>query len=464
MELLKKKQRGATARYEIDMTSGPLLGKIIRFSIPLMISGILQLLFNAADMVVVGRFADSNALAAVGATGALINLIVNLFIGFSVGTNVLVSKYFAADDRENLFDTVHTSVMTSLVFGLILVVLGNVLARPMLQMMSTPDEVIDGAVTYMRIYFLGMPVMLLYNFGSAILRAVGDTRRPLYFATISGVVNVVLNLFFVIVVGIDVAGVAIATTVSQAIAAVLVLYCLVKTDAPYRVELKKLCIKKEKLLYMARYGLPAGIQGASFSISNVIIQSTINSFGAAAVAGNTAASNIEGFVGTAMDSFSQAAMSFTAQNLGAKKPERVRKVALQCLALSFTVGLVLGVGAYLLGTPLLSIYTSDAEVIAFGLKRMAVVCMFHFVSPLMNIMGSVLRGSGYSFIPMAITITCVCIFRIIWIATVFAAVPTLTVLYASYPITWGLSGIFDVISYLILQKRQKNKPATAAAD
>lgn len=463
MELPFKRKQGGAARYEIDMTNGPLLGKIIRFSIPLMISGILQLLFNAADMVVVGRFADSNALAAVGATGALINLIVNLFIGFSVGTNVLVSKYFAAEDRKNLFDTVHTSVMTSLVFGLILVVLGNALARPMLQMMSTPEEVIDGAVTYMRIYFLGMPVMLLYNFGSAILRAVGDTRRPLYFAVISGVVNVILNLFFVIVVGIDVAGVAIATTVSQAIAAVLVLYCLVKTDAPYKVELKKLHINKDKLLYMAKYGLPAGIQGASFSISNVIIQSTINSFGAAAVAGNTAASNIEGFVGTAMDAFSQAAMSFTAQNLGAKKPERVRRVMLQCLLLSFVTGFVLGVGSYSIGSVLLSIYTSDPEVIAFGLSRMAVVGAFHWICPLMNIMVAVLRGSGYSLIPMVITITCVCVFRIIWIATVFAAVPTLTVLYASYPITWGLSGIFNMLCYFILEKRKKKQAAAAAA-
>lgn len=462
MELPLRKKRG-NARYEIDMTNGPLLGKIIRFSIPLMISGILQLLFNAADMVVVGRFADSNALAAVGATGALINLIVNLFIGFSVGTNVLVSKYFAADDRKNLFETVHTSVLTSIVFGLILVVLGNVLARPMLEMMSTPAEVIDGAVTYMRIYFLGMPVMLLYNFGSAILRAVGDTKRPLYFSMLAGVVNVLLNLFFVIVVGIDVAGVAIATTVSQGIAAVLALYCLVKTDAPYRVELKKLCIKKEKLLIMAKYGLPAGIQGASFSISNVIIQSSINSFGAAAMAGNTAAANIEGFVGTATDAFYQAAMSFTAQNLGAKKPERVKKIMLDCLMLSVAVAFVMGVGAYVFGSPLLSIYTSDPEVISYGLKRMAVVCAFQFIGPLMGVMSSILRGSGYSFIPMAITIVCVCVFRIVWIATVFAAVPTLTTLYISYPVTWGLTGIFDVICYFILQKRNKKKAAQAAA-
>lgn len=454
------KRRGS---YEIDMTSGPLTGKIIRFAISLMISGVLQLLFNAADMVVVGRFADSNALAAVGSTGALINLIVNLFIGFSVGTNVLVSRYFAADDVKNLSDTVQTSVLTSIVFGCILVVLGDLLAKPMLQLMSTPTEVLDQAVLYMRIYFMGMPVMLLYNFGSAILRAVGDTRRPLYFATIAGILNVILNLFFVIVCGIDVAGVAIATTVSQAVSAVLVMACLVKTDSAYRVDLKHLYIKKDKLADMARYGFPAGIQGASFSIANVIIQSTINSFGAAAVAGNTAAANIEGFVSTAMDAFAQAAMSFTAQNIGARKINRVNKVVVICMSFAVGIGLIMGVGGYLMGSQLLSIYSSDPEVIAFGLKRMAICCAFQFVGPLMNVMVGTLRGMGYSFVPMAITITCVCVFRIIWIMTVFAAMPTLTVLYLSYPITWGLSGIFDLACYFIVKKRKTKEILQSAA-
>lgn len=454
---VQSKGRGKGGSYEIDMTSGPLTGKIIRFAIPLMISGVLQLLFNAADMVVVGRFADSNALAAVGSTGALINLIVNLFIGFSVGTNVLVSRYYAADDRKNLSETVHTSVLTSLVFGGILVVLGNLLAKPMLELMSTPPEVIDKAVLYMRIYFLGMPVMLLYNFGSAILRAVGDTRRPLYFATMAGVINVVLNLFFVIVCGIDVAGVAIATTASQAVAAVLVVRCLIKTDSPYKVHLKQLAIKKDKLLDMARYGLPAGVQGASFSISNVIIQSTINSFGAATVAGNTAAANIEGFVSTMMDAFAQAAMSFTAQNIGAKKPHRLNRIIAICMSLAVGIGFVTGVGAYLAGSQLLSIYSSDPEVIAYGLKRMAVCCAFQFVGPFSGVLIGVLRGMGYSFIPMGITITCVCVFRIVWIMTVFAAVPTLTVLYASYPITWGLSGVFDLICYFYAKKKLEAK-------
>lgn len=453
---MRVKARSSGA-YEIDMTDGPLLGKIFRFAIPMMASGILQLLFNAADMVVVGRFADSNALAAVGATGALINLIVNLFMGFAVGANVLVSKYYGAGDNKSLSETVHTAITTSVLFGCILIFIGVALARPMLELMATPPEVLDQAVVYMRIYFIGMPVMMLYNFGAAILRSVGDTRRPLYFALIAGVINVILNLFFVIVCHMDVAGVAIATTVSQAVSAVLVLLCLIRTDRPYRVRLKELTIKKDKLIYMAKFGIPAGIQGASFAISNVLIQSTINSFGAAAVAGNTAAANIEGFVSTATDAFAQAAMSATAQNVGAKKLNRINRALFLCMGIAIVVGLVMGVGGYLCGSQLLRIYSTDQEVIAFGLRRMSICCAFHFVGPFMGVMSGVLRGMGSSFTPMIITIICVCVFRIIWIATVFAAMPTPEVLYSSYPITWGLAGIFDMIFYVFVKKRLKKQ-------
>lgn len=448
---------GHRSVYEIDMTSGPLLGKIVRFAIPLALSGILQLLFNAADIVVVGRFAGSNALAAVGATGALINLIINLFIGLSVGANVLVAQYYGAGDTGEVRETVHTAITTSLVFGVGLVAVGVLLSRPMLSIMATPPEVLNQAVLYMRIYFLGMPVMMLYNFGAAILRAVGDTQRPLYFLLIAGVINVLLNLFFVIVLHMDVAGVATATVISQAVSAGLVLWCLIKTDSVYRVELKSLCIKKDKLLKMARIGLPAGIQGASFSISNVLIQSTINSFGALAMAGNTAASNIEGFVSTAMDAFSQAAMSFTAQNMGARKYKRVDGVLLRCLSLGFLVGLLMGIGGYLLGSSLLSIYSTDAEVIAFGLRRMSIVCTLQCVGALMGNMVGVLRGMGIKEYPMIITITSVCGFRVVWIYTVFAASPTLEVLYASYPITWALAALFDFFCFLYLKRKKLPK-------
>lgn len=454
---LALKPRARRSTYEIDMTNGPLLGKIVRFAIPLALSGILQLLFNAADIVVVGRFAGSSALAAVGSTGALINLIVTLFMGLSVGTNVLVAQYYGAGNKKDLSETVHTSILASVIFGVALIAVGVILARPVLETMATPPEVLDKAVLYMRIYFIGMPVMMLYNFGAAVLRAVGDTQRPLYFLLLAGVINVILNLFFVIVLHMDVAGVATATAVSQAVSAGLVLWCLMKVEGDYKVELKKLCIKKDKLLKMARIGLPAGIQGASFSISNVLIQSTINSFGSIAMAGNTAAANIEGFVSTGMDAFSQAALSFTGQNLGAGKTKRINRIIVLCMMLGVGTGLVLGVGAYLLGPQLLEIYSTDPEVIAFGLRRMQICCVTQFVGGMMGVMVGVLRGMGASFVPMAITITFVCGFRVVWLYTVFAAVPTLEVLYASYPITWGLAVLCDLVCYFIVKKRIEKK-------
>lgn len=452
---------GRGGSYEIDMTHGPLLGKIVKFAIPLALSGILQLLFNAADIVVVGRFAGSSALAAVGATGALINLIVTLFMGLSVGTNVLVAQYYGAGNRKDLSETVHTSILSSVLFGVVLIGIGVLLARPVLKAMATPPDVLDQAVIYMRIYFIGMPGMMLYNFGAAVLRAVGDTQRPLYFLLLAGVINVALNLFFVIVLHMGVAGVAAATSISQAISAGLVLLCLVRADSSYRVELKQLCIKKDKLLKMAKIGLPAGIQGASFSISNVLIQSTINSFGSVAMAGNTAAANIEGFVSTGMDAFSQAAMSFTGQNVGAKKLDRVNRILALCLSLGVSVGLVLGLSAYALGPNLLGIYSADSEVIAFGLRRMAIVCTCQCIGALMGNMVGVLRGLGASFVPMVITITFVCGFRVVWLYTAFAAVPTLEMLYASYPITWGLAALVDFGCYFIVKRRVEKKLSAA---
>lgn len=444
------------------MTHGPLLGKIVKFAIPLALSGILQLLFNAADIVVVGRFAGSDALAAVGATGALINLIVTLFMGLSVGTNVLVAQYYGAGNRKDLSETVHTSILASTVFGVALIAVGILLAQPVLKAMATPPDVLDQAVLYMRIYFIGMPGMMLYNFGAAVLRAVGDTQRPLYFLLLAGVVNVLLNLFFVIVLHMGVAGVAAATSISQAISAGLVLLCLMRTDSIYRVELKRLRIKKDKLLQMAKIGLPAGIQGASFSISNVLIQSTINSFGPLAMAGNTAASNMEGFVSTGMDAFSQAAMSFTGQNVGAKKVNRVNRILALCLGLGASVGLVLGIGAYFGGPGLLGIYSGDPEVIAFGLRRMAIVCTCQCIGALMGNMVGVLRGLGASFVPMVITITFVCGFRVVWLYTAFAAVPTLEMLYVSYPITWGLAALVDFGCYFVVKHRVEKKLAASS--
>lgn len=450
---LKPRQKSRRGSFEIDMTNGPLTKKIIKFAIPLALSGVLQLLFNAADMVVAGRFAGSQALAAVGSTGALIQLIINLFIGLSIGVNVLVARYYGAGEREHLQETVHTAILTSLVSGAALIFIGVGLARPLLEMMSTPADVIDQSILYMRIYFIGMPVMMLYNFGSAILRAVGDTRRPLYFLSIAGVVNVVLNLIFVIFFKMGVAGVATATVISQCISAGLVLLCLVRSDTVYRVDLKQLRIVKNKLWQMTKIGIPAGVQGAMFSISNVLIQSTINSFGSVAMAGSTAAGNIEGFVFTMEDSLTQASLSFTGQNFGAKKYDRVNKVLRSCLLLVTVVGLVMGCSAYLLGRPLLSLYTSDAQVMEYGLRKMLVMCVPHFTCGVMNVFVGCMRGLGSSITPMAVSVLGVCVLRVVWIYTIFALFPSWEMLFISYPVTWIATALIEMVCFLFIKKR-----------
>lgn len=452
--LRKHAHRG---RYEIDMTNGPLLGKIVTFAVPLALSGILQLLFNAADMVVAGQFAGSQALAAVGSTGALINLIINLFIGLSVGVNVLVARYYGSGQMKDLSETAHTAILTSLVSGVALIFIGFALSRPLLTLMGTPDDVIDHSVLYMRIYFAGMPVIMLYNFGAAVLRAVGDTRRPLYFLTLAGVVNVCLNLFFVIVLKMGVAGVATATVLSQCISAALVLRCLVKSDAAYRIDLKKLCIVKEKLIQMMKIGIPAGIQGATFSVSNVIIQSTINSFGSVAMAGATASSNLEGFLWTVVDAFTQAAQSFVSQNYGARKPERVGRVYHICIAIAAVVTIIMGGGSYLAGRQLLGLYTTDAQVIEYGLRRMLITMVPYFTIVLMNVTVGVLRGLGSSILPMVMSIGGTCGLRILWIYTLLPMNPTWEMLFLSYPISWLVTGAFQYICYLAIKKRTLGK-------
>ena len=446
------------------MTNGPLVSKIIRFAIPLALSGILQLLFNAADIVVAGRFAGSQALAAVGSTGALINLIVNLFIGLSIGVNVLVARYYGGGNRKDLYETVHTAVLVSIISGVALIFIGIGLSQPLLELMGTPDDVINQSVLYMRIYFVGMPVMMLYNFGAAILRAVGDTQRPLYFLLLAGVVNVFLNLFFVIVLHMGVAGVAIATVISQCISAGLVLFCLVKSDTVYRVNLKELKVYKDKLLQMVKIGVPAGIQGATFSVSNVLIQSSINSFGSIAMAGSTAASNIEGFVWTAMDAFTQSTLSFTGQNFGAKKFHRITKVVWYNLGLVTLVGLVLGIGAYVGGPWLLQIYSTDPEVISYGLERMLLVCAPYAICGVMNVMVGAMRGLGSSLTPMMASIFGVCVLRVVWIYTVFPLDRTFFMLFLSYPVTWLATGLIEVVCFYFIRKRAIARAGGMAAD
>lgn len=440
-------------KYEMDMCSGSLLPKILLYSLPLMLSGILQLLFNAADVVVVGRFAGSDALAAVGSTSSLINLLVNVFMGLSVGTNVMVARFFGAGQKKELEEMVHTAILTSIVSGVVLVFVGLVLSRPALLMMDTPEDVIDQAVLYIRIYFVGMPVMMLYNFGSAVLRAVGDTRRPLYFLMIAGVVNVILNLFFVISLSMGVAGVALATIISQTISALLVLLCLMRTEGDYRVELKRLRIVKDKMIKMIKIGLPAGMQGALFSVSNVLIQSSVNSFGSIAMAGNTAAQNLEGFVYTAMNSLHQTCISFTGQNYGARQYKRMGKILVICLGCVIAVGVLMGNGVYLAGGVLLRLYSPDAEVIEYGMLRLFYICTTYALCGMMDVMVGSLRGMGYGIMPMLVSLTGACLFRVVWIMTVFKSYHSLEVLYVSYPISWGLTFVVHLLCFFIVYRR-----------
>jgi len=439
----------------MDMCNGPIFKKLLIFALPLMLSGILQLLFNAADIVVVGKFTGSHALAAVGSTGALINLFVNVFIGFSIGTNVLVAQYFGARDEKNVQETVHTSILLGIVGGFILIVAGIVFAKPMLEWMDTPDNVLEHAVLYMRIYFVGMPAMLVYNFGAAILRAIGDTKRPLYYLLSAGVINVVLNLFFVIVLDMGVAGVATATVASQVVSAVLIVRCLMQSEGIYRLNLHELKLHRKKLVRIVQIGLPAGLQGAVFSLSNVLIQSSVNSFGSVAMAGNTAAGNIEGFVYTSMNAIYQTALSFTSQNVGGGRQDRIPKIIFQCMAIVIVIGAVMGNLAYQCGPFLLGIYSSDPEVIQFGMSRMQIICQWYFLCGIMDVAVGILRGLGYSVIPMLVSLTGACGLRVLWIFTVFAWKHSLFVLYLSYPITWIVTFTVHLICLLVIWKRKK---------
>lgn len=452
-------EKQSSKKYEIDMCNGPLLGKIMIFYVPLMLSGILQLLFNAADIVVVGRFAGNEALAAVGSTSSLTNLIVNLFMGLSVGANVLVARYYGAGQNGELKEMVQTALATAVAGGIILIFLGFFISGPALNWMGTPEDVISHSVLYMRIYFAGMPFMMVYNFGSAVLRAVGDTRRPLYYLLIAGVVNVILNLVFVIVFSMGVAGVATATVASQAISAALVVRCLILTDSPYRLHLKGIRIAGDKLVRMIQIGVPAGMQGALFSISNVLIQSSVNSFGSVAMAGNTAGSNIEGFVYTAMNAFHQAAISFSGQNYGARKYKRIRKVLLICELLVMAVGGLMGGFAYLFAGTLLRLYTTDPQVIQYGILRMGIICVPYFLCGMMDVAVGALRGMGYAIMPMLVSLTGACLLRVVWIYTVFQKVHTLKCLYISYPVSWGLTfGVHMVCFAIVYRKLLKRDP------
>ena len=438
----------------LNMTQGPLLGKIIRFSVPLMLSGMLQLLYNAADVVVVGRFAGAAALAAVGSTGALVNLLVNLFMGVSVGCNVLVARYYGARDYKAVSETVHCAVGASLIIGVMAGIVGLVFSTPLLRLMGSPEDVLPLASLYLKIYFCGMPFNIAYNFGAAVLRAVGDTKRPLYILTVAGIVNVVLNLITVIVFHMGVAGVGIATVASQIISALLVMRVLALREDCCHLNHKEVHIYKDKLIDMIKVGLPAGIQGSLFSLSNVIVQSSVNSFGSVVVAGNAAAANIEGFVYIAMNAIYQAAITFVSQNLGAEKPKRILRVMGICLGLVAVVGLVLGNFIFICNHSLLSIYASNEEgmreaIIAVGRTRMSFVGRCYFFCGLMEVACGGMRGLGRSWTSTIVSLVGACGVRVLWIFTVFRQIGTLNSLYVSYPISWGTTFVVHMICFTL---------------
>ena len=441
------------SKYEIDMCNGSIMDKLISFSLPLMLSGILQLMFNAVDIIVVGRFSGKQALAAVGSTTALINVFTNLFIGISLGANVLAARFYAMGKSKEMSETVHTSITLAMVSGVIMAFVGVLFARGALELMGTPDDVIDKSALYMRIYFMGMPFFMLYNYGAAILRAIGDTKRPLLFLIISGLINAALNMLLVIYSHMAVECVAIATVISQLISCVLVLWCLYKSEGSYQLRFSKLRIKGVYLKQIFQVGIPAGIQSTIINFSNVLLQSSVNSFGSTAMAGYTAANNILGFLYAAVNSVTQACMSFTSQNYGVSKYKRMDKVLIDCMILTVVVAGVLGCGSYLLGPQILRIYTEEEKVIRCGMEILSITTVPYFLCGIMDLFPGALRGMGYSAVPMILSIIGTVGMRVVWIFGIFPHHRSLYVLFISYPGSWLFTIVMQVICFYFVRKK-----------
>lgn len=439
-------------KYEIDMCNGSIMDKLVSFALPLMLSGILQLMFNAVDIIVVGRFSGSEALAAVGSTTALINVFTNLFIGISLGANVLAARFFAAGRKEEMSETVHTSITLALISGILMAFVGLVFSKGALELMGTPEDVIGLSTLYMRIYFMGMPFFMLYNYGAAILRAVGDTKRPLYFLIIAGVINAGLNMILVIVFGLGVAGVGIATVFSQMVSCVLVLICLCRTEGSYKLSFSKLSMKGYYLKQIFQVGIPAGIQSTVINFSNALLQSSVNSFGSTAMAGYTAANNILGFLYVSINSVTQACMSFTSQNFGVGKYKRMDRVLIDCMILSVGAALVLGCGAYFFGAEILQIYTEEADVIQCGVEILSITTVPYFLCGIMDLFPGALRGMGYSAVPMVLSIIGTVGMRVLWIFVFFPQHRSLYFLFISYPASWIATIVMQVVCYYFVRK------------
>ena len=451
-----------SSKYEIDMCNGSLMDKLITFSVPLMVSGILQLMFNAVDIIVVGRYSGSQALAAVGSTTALINIFTNLFIGISLGANVLAARFYAAGRDREMSETVHTAILIALISGVMMAFVGLGLARPALELMDTPEDVIDLSTLYMRIYFLGMPFFMLYNYGAAILRAVGDTRRPLLFLVISGVTNAVLNVFLVVVFRMSVEGVAIATVISQLISSALVLRCLYRTEGSYQLRFSKLHINSAHLKQIFLVGIPAGVQSVVINFSNALLQSSVNSFGSTAMAGYTAANNILGFLYASVNSVTQACMSFTSQNYGVGKFKRMDRVLSDCVIITVTVAGTLGSAAYLFGPEILRIYTKEPEVIQCGMEIISITTIPYFLCGIMDLIPGALRGMGRSGVPMVLSIIGTVGLRIVWIFGIFPLRRSLFVLFISYPVSWIFTILLQVVCFFLVRRQiHRREMATA---
>ena len=443
------------SKYEMDMCTGPLMGKLISFSVPLVLSSNLQLLFNAVDIIVVGKWSGSQSLAAVGSTTALINLLINLLIGISLGTNVIAGRHYALNDREGMEDIVHTSMTFAILAGIVVGLLGILGAGWALTMMETPGDIFPQALLYIRVYLLGMPFFMMYNYGAAVLRAVGDTKRPLLFLIIAGLINAGLNMIMVIIFHMGVLGVAVATVISQMVSCVLVVRCLCKAEGSYALHFNKLKIKLPYLIQLFEIGLPAGIQSLVINFSNVLLQSSVNSFGGIAMAGYTASNNVFGFLYATVNSFTQTCMSFMSQNFGARKWDRMDKVLIDCTILSVGVTGILGYGSYVFGEQILRIYTSSPEVIKCGMEIFLYTTSTYFICALMDLFPGAMRGMGASTVPMILSVIGTVGVRIFWIYCIFPTHHSLDVLFISYPLSWTITVIMQMVCYFFVRRRAR---------
>ena len=450
-------------QYEIDMTHGGIFGKLIQFSIPLVLSSMLQLLFNAVDVIVVGRYVGSQALAAVSSNTALINIFTTLFIGVSLGVNVTVAQHFSTNDDGNVSETVHTAILSALIIGIVIGILGSTCGRTMLELMGCPDDVIELSTIYLKIYFMGMPFFMLYNFGAAILKAIGDTKRPLIFLLIAGIINAIFNVYLVVRWNLGVAGVAISTVTSQCISSILVIITLLKTDRSYRLIPYKLHINWSILGDILKIGIPAGLQSMVVNIANATIQSNVNSYGSVAMAGYGTYMNVNGFIYVTVNSVTQTAMTFVGQNYGVRDLKRVDKICAECAILSFLGGTLVGVIIYLLGRYIFGIYSSDPDVINTALMIAPFIALPYGLCGIMDTLPGCMRGMGYSTVPMLIHLFGVVVFRFIWMATAYKHFHTLIVLILSFPISWVITSMLQFIALMVIRKKVRKQVELEAA-